>query len=112
MPKFEVDGMKNIVIRNETSVMIITAYDPNRLAIRVGFSYLPIRMMIDCINFLFENEKEILECLVKAEKIKKLESSYRINNICFFYCGSAVLINRNDNKYEVRHKLLIAEQGN
>ena len=110
MPKFEVDGMKHVLIKDESNVILVTAYDPSRAAVKVGFSYLPIPIMVKYLFLIFESEKDILESLVKAGKIKSVEPSYHINNICFFYSSNKVLIKRGDDKYEVRRKLLIAEQ--
>ncbi|MBR1883696.1 MAG: hypothetical protein IJ809_01935 [Clostridia bacterium] len=111
MPKFEVDNFRNVVVREKNYAIHITAYDPNRAAIRIGVSYLPARVMAELVYSLFDYEKEILESMVRAGKIAKVEEKYKIDNIAFFYCSNKVLIKRSDMKIERLNKVLRAEQG-
>ena len=110
MAKFEIDGNKNVVIKNDGALIIITAYSQQLKAIRCGFGYLPTAEMLRQLEFLLTNTKIILQWLNKAEKIKNLNDTYVIDNICFFYNGQKILVNKNDNKREIQYKLLRAEQ--
>lgn len=110
MAKFELDSNRNVVVRNDGGIIIITAYSKNLKAIRCGFGYLPNYEMLKQIEFLLSNSKNILIWLNKSGKIENLDDTFSIENICFFYNGQKILVNKNDNKREIQYKLLRAEQ--
>lgn len=110
MARFELDKNKNVVVKNEGAIIIITAYSKNLKAIRCGFGYLPNYEMLKQIEFLFSNSKNILIWLNKSGKIENLDDTFSIENICFFYNGKRIVINKNDAKKEIQYKLLRTEQ--
>lgn len=110
MAKFELDSNKNVVIKNDGAIIIVTAYSYELKAIRCGFGYLPTYEMIKQLDFLFNNSKNILNWLNKAGKVKNVDETFILENICFFYNGKRIVINKNEAKKEIQYKLLRAEQ--
>ena len=110
MAKFELDNNKNVVIKNDGAIIIVTAYSYELKAIRCGFGYLPNYEMLKQIEFLLNNSKSILNWLNKSGKIKNIDVTFAIENVCFFYNGKRIVINKNDAKKEIKYKLFKAEQ--
>lgn len=106
MVKFELDNNRNVVIKNDGCIMIVTAYSYQHKAIRVGFTYLMPAEMLKQIDFIFNNYKNILSWLVKSGKVKNIDDTYTIDNICFYYGSKKIIVNKSNTKKEIQKMLV------